>query len=184
MVRPPGRIVFELRTAGHPLALANTVRRIVAEAAPRVPVYNVTTQSDQIDETISQELTFADLCSGFAALALVIACVGLYGLMAYAVSRRTNEIGIRMALGAQRRRILWMVLREAMALCAAGLAIGLVCAWSAASIVESFLFGIKPADPAALAVSLVVLTAAAALAGYAPAWRATRIDPMAALRHE
>jgi ABC-type antimicrobial peptide transport system permease subunit len=156
----------------------------VAEAAPRVPVFHVTTQSDQIDETISQELTFADLCTAFAALALIIACVGLYGLMAYAVSRRTNEIGIRMALGAQRSRIVWMVLREAMALCAAGLAVGLVAGRSAASVIQSFLFGMKPADPAALGGSLVLLAAAALLAGYAPAWRAARIDPMAALRHE
>jgi macrolide transport system ATP-binding/permease protein len=156
----------------------------VAESAPRVPVFHVTTQSDQIDETISQELTFADLCTAFAALALIIACVGLYGLMAYAVSRRTNEIGIRMALGAQRRRIVWMVLREAMALCAVGLVVGLAAAWSAASLVKSFLFGMKPADPAALGGSLALLAAAAILAGYAPAWRAARIDPMAALRHE
>ncbi len=182
--RPLGQVVFELRTAGNPLSLANTVRRIVAEGAPRVPVFHVTTQSDQIDETISQELTFADLCTAFAALALIIACVGLYGLMAYAVSRRSNEIGIRMALGAQRRRIVWMVLREAMALCVAGLAVGLACAWSVASVVQSFLFGMKPGDPMALGASLVLLAAAAMLAGYAPAWRAARIDPMTALRHE
>jgi predicted permease len=182
--RPPGQVVFELRTAGNPLSLANTARRIVAETAPRVPVFHVTTQSDQIDETISQELTFADLCTAFAALALIIACVGLYGLMAYAVSRRTNEIGIRMALGAQRARIVWMVLREAVALCVAGIAVGLLCAWSAASMVKSFLFGMKPADPVALGASLVLLAAAAILAGYAPAWRAARIDPMSALRHE
>jgi macrolide transport system ATP-binding/permease protein len=182
--RPMGQVVYELRAVGNPLSLANTVRRIVAETAPRVPVFNVTTQSDQIDETISQELTFADLCTVFAALALIIACVGLYGLMAYAVSRRTNEIGIRMALGAQRRRIVWMVLREALLLCAAGLANGLVCAWSAASVIKSFLFGMKPADPVALGTSVVLLIAAAVLAGYAPAWRASRIDPMAALRHE
>ena len=162
----------------------HTVRRIVTTAAPRVPIFNVTTQSDQIDETISQELTFADLCTAFAALALIIACVGLYGLMAYAVSRRTNEIGIRMALGAERRRIVWMVLKEALALCAAGLAIGLRCAWSAASVVKSFLFGMKPADPIALGTAVALLVLAAILAGYAPAWRASRIDPMSALRHE
>jgi len=87
-------------------------------------------------------------------------------------------------LGAQRRRIVWMVLREAMVLCAAGLAIGLVSAWSAASVIKSFLFGMKPADPVTLGASVVLLVATAVLAGYAPAWRAARIDPMAALRHE
>jgi predicted permease len=181
---PLPQVIYELRTAGDPLSFAGVVRGIVADAAPQAPVVNLTTQSDQIDASINQEMTFADLCTGFAALALIIACVGLYGLMAYAVSRRTNEIGIRMALGAQRRRIVWMVLREAIALCAAGLAIGLACAWGAQSLVKSFLFGMKAGDPVALGVSVVVLAGAATLAGYAPAWRASKIDPMAALRHE
>ena len=119
-----------------------------------------------------------------AALALAIACVGLYGTMAYAVARRTNEIGIRMALGAERRRIIWMVLREVFALGAAGLAIGLAVAWATSRFVESFLFGIKHNDPWPLAVSVLVLLAVAFLAGYAPAWKASRIDPMTAPRHE
>ncbi len=181
---PPQQMVYELRTAGDPLALTPAVRRIVSELAPRVPIFNITTQEAQIDQTISQELTFADLCSAFAGLALTIACVGLYGLMAYAVSRRSNEIGIRMALGAQRRRIVWMVLREVLALVAAGLVIGLSGAWASASAIQSFLFGIKPADPVALIAAVGVLTSAAIAAGYAPAWRAAKVDPMAALRHE
>jgi predicted permease len=179
-----GAVAFELRTSGDPLALANTVRRIVHEANAVVPVSNLSTQAATIDQTISQERTFADLCSCFAALALAIACVGLYGTMAYTVARRTSEIGIRMALGAERRRIIWMVLRDVLALAAVGLAIGLIAAWQAGHLVKSFLFGVAPNDPAALAISIVVLAASALLAGYAPAWRASRIDPMAALRHE
>ncbi|MBV9675974.1 MAG: ABC transporter permease, partial [Acidobacteriaceae bacterium] len=105
--RPPIGMFFELRTAGNPLALAETVRKIVQEAAPGVPITGMMTQSQIIDNTIVQERTFANLCTAFAVLALAIACVGLYGTMAYAVSRRTNEIGIRIALGAERWRIIW-----------------------------------------------------------------------------
>lgn len=179
-----GRVFFELRTAGDPLALADAVRRTVHQASANVPVSEVNTQAAQIDQTISQERTFAYLCSCFAALALAIAYVGLYGTMAYAVARRTNEIGIRMALGAQRRRIVWMVLREVFSLAAAGLAIGLAVAWTSSRFVESFLFGIKHYDPLSIAGSVLVLIAIASLAGYIPAWKASRIDPMAALRHE
>jgi predicted permease len=183
-VKDLGRVAFELRTAGNPLALANTVRGIVHEANAAVPVSDVGTQSATIDQTISQERTFADLCTCFALLALLIACVGLYGTMAYAVARRTSEIGIRMALGAERRRIIWMVLREVLALGTVGLALGLLAAWQTSHLVKAFLFGVTPNDPVALAGSVAVLVSAAVIAGYAPAWRASRIDPIAALRHE
>ena len=142
------------------------------------------TQSQRIDNTIAQERTFAGLCTAFAILALLIACVGLYGTMAYAVSRQTNEIGIRMALGAEQPRIIWMVLRGMLALTATGLAVGLICAWSAMSTVKSFVFGMKPADPLAILLAVGILTAASVLAGFAPAMRASRIDPLNALRHE
>jgi macrolide transport system ATP-binding/permease protein len=182
--RPLEWMYFELRTAADPLALANTVRRIVREVDPQVPVADITTQSRIIDGTIAQERTFADLCTCFAALALVMACVGLYATMAYAVTRRTSEIGIRMALGAQRRRIVWMVLREVLVLAAVGLAIGFTAVWQTTKFLQSFLFGLKPNDPLALAAAVAILIACAILAGYAPAWRASRIDPMVALRHE
>jgi macrolide transport system ATP-binding/permease protein len=171
-------VEFELRTVGNPLALANAVRQIVHQASAAVPVSEITTQRDMIDENISQERTFADLCACFALLALLIACVGLYGTMAYTVARRTSEIGVRMALGAERRGIVWMVLREVLVLAAVGLAIGLTVAWQTAHFVASSLFGMKPNDPVALALSVVVLTLAAVVAGYAPARRASRIDPM------
>jgi predicted permease len=183
-LRGLGRVHFELRTAGDPLLLANEVRRVVHQASASVPVSEITTQAARIDQTYTQERTFAYLCACFAVLALAIACVGLYGTMAYAVARRTNEIGIRMALGAERRKIVWMVLREVFALGAAGLTVGLAVAWAASQFVESFLFGIKHNDPWSIGASVVVLLAVAFLAGYAPAWKASRIDPMAALRHE
>jgi predicted permease len=179
-----GQVSFELRAAGDPMALVSTVRQIVRQASPAVPLSGVTTQSQAIDQTISQERTFAGLCGCFAVLALLIACVGLYGSVAYSVARRTSEIGIRMALGAESRRIVWMVMREVAILAAVGLGIGLAAAYSLTRFVASFLFGMKPHDPLALSVSVLVLVAAAILAGYAPARRASRIDPMAALRHE
>ncbi len=179
-----GQVFFELRTTGNPIALSNTVRQIVHRASANVPVSRFNTQAAQIDQTIAQERTFADLCTCFAVLALVIACVGLYGTMAYAVARRTSEIGIRVALGAQRRRVMWMVLREVLVLAAIGLTMGLAAAWETSHFVASFLFGVKANDPAAMLVSVGVLIAAALTAGYAPAWRASRIDPMVALRHE
>jgi ABC-type antimicrobial peptide transport system permease subunit len=177
-------VVFELRAASDPLALVGTVRQIVRQASPAVPVSDVTTQARTIDQTISQERTFAGLCGCFAVLALLIAGVGLYGSVAYSVERRTGEIGIRMALGAEGRRIVWMVLREVVTLATIGLGIGLAAAYSLTRFVAAFLFGMKPHDPWALSVSVAVLAGAAVLAGYTPARRASRIDPMAALRHE
>jgi predicted permease len=179
-----GGVSFEIRAAGDPLARAATVRAIVHDASPAVPVDGLTTQGAVIDNTISQQRTFADLCSGFAVLALLIACVGLYGTMAYTVARRTGEIGIRIALGAKRTVIVWMVLRQVCLLAGAGLTIGLVIAWQSSHVVESFLYGVKPNDAWVMAGAALALTVAAIAAGFAPAWRASRIDPMAALRHE
>jgi ABC-type antimicrobial peptide transport system permease subunit len=144
----------------------------------------VVTQAAEIDRTISREITFAKLCTGFAVLALLIACVGLYGTMSYSVERQFSEMGIRMALGAQRGAVVWMVLRRVLALSAVGLAISVPAALIASRLVKSFLFGTQPHDPGTLALAGVVLLSAALLAGYAPARRASRIDPLAALRLE
>jgi len=180
----PDRVTYALRTAGDPLRFVQSVHEIVREADSRIPVTNVVTQAAEIDRTISQELTFAKLCTGFAVLALLIACVGLYGTVSYNVARQVGEIGIRMALGAQRGALVWMVLRRVLLLSAVGLAISVPAALSAFPLVKSFLFETQPNDPGTLALAGVVLLSAAMLAGYAPARRASRIDPLEALRHE
>jgi macrolide transport system ATP-binding/permease protein len=180
----PDRVTYALRTAGDPLSYVRSVHEIVREADSRIPVTNVMTQAAEIDRTINREITFAKLCTGFAVLALLMACVGLYGTMSYNVARQVGEIGIRMALGAQRRTVVWMVLRRVLLLAAVGLAISVPAALVASQLVKSLLFGTRPNDPGTLALAGVVLLSAAILAGYVPARRASRIDPLAALRQE
>jgi macrolide transport system ATP-binding/permease protein len=179
----PGQLIYELRTSGNPLVLVNAVREIVHQADSLMPLSNVKSQVQGIDQTINQEIIFAELCTAFAILALVIACVGLYGTVSYNVARRTGEIGIRMALGARRGDVVKMILRQVFILAAVGLAIGLPIAFGASKLVSSFLYGMKPNDPLAIAAALAILLVAAILAGYAPARRASQIDPMVALRH-
>jgi macrolide transport system ATP-binding/permease protein len=183
-MKPLRDLTFELRATGDPMSLAADVRQLVRQADSRVPVQRITTQEQQIDSTISQERTFAMLCACFAGLAVVIACVGVYGMMASRVARQTNEIGIRMALGAGRPRLLWMVLGEALVLCAVALAIGIPAVLAGSRLVESFLFQVKARDPLTLSLAPAILMAAALAAGYGPAWRASRIDPWSALRDE
>ncbi len=180
----PDQMVYALRTAGNPLRYVNSVREIVRQADARVPVSEIRTQVGDIDQQINQEITFAELCSGFAILALLIACVGLYGTISYNGARRTGEIGIRMALGAQRGVVVRMVLREVLVLAAVGLAIGMAAALGMSKLVASFLYGMKPNDPLTLVLAIGILLGAALLAGYVPARKASRIDPMTALRHE
>jgi ABC-type antimicrobial peptide transport system permease subunit len=177
-------MTYVLRTTGDPLAYVKTVRDIVHQADARVPVTDARTQAAAIDQSMGQEIMFAKLCTAFALLALIIACVGLYGTMSYNVARRTGEIGIRMALGARRGTMVWMVLREVFLLSALGLVIGLPAALATSRLIRSFLFNMKPNDPLALTLAVATLLGAALLAGYAPARRASRVEPMVALRHE
>ena len=149
------KMTYALSTAGDPLAHAAEIRRVVHDTDSRVPVSDIRTQAADIDQTINQEIVFARLCTTFAVLALVIACVGLYGTMAYTVARRTREIGIRMALGAERRRVTWMVLREVCVLAVVGLAIGFPIALASSRLIESFLFAMQPNDPRALTLAIV-----------------------------
>jgi predicted permease len=178
------RVTYALRTAGDPLRYVNLVREIVREADSSIPVTNVITQAAEIDRTINREITFAKLCTSFAILALLTACVGLYGTMSYSVAQRFGEIGIRMALGARRGTVVWMVLRRVLLLAGVGLAVSIPVALGAARLVKSFLFGTRPNDPGTMALAAVVLLSAAVLAGLAPAKRASRIDPLVALRRD
>jgi macrolide transport system ATP-binding/permease protein len=181
---PVSEVTYQLRTIGDPLAPIGAVRSIVGRADPRVPVTRMKTQRALIDAEINQEVTFARLCTAFALLALTIACVGLYGTMSYGVARRTGEIGVRMALGARRTTVTWMVMRDVLTLAAIGLAISVPLALAGSRFVQTFLFGVDPNDPWTFAGSVIVLTVAAMVAGFGPARRASRINPMTALRAE
>jgi macrolide transport system ATP-binding/permease protein len=181
---PVDEMTFYLRTAGDPLKYAAAVRQIVHETDARIPVTNLGSQEQRIERQMGDEILFARLSAGFALLALSIASVGLYGTMSYVVARRTGEIGIRMALGAPRSRVVWMVMRQVAILSAIGLAIGLPVAVGASRLVESMLFGIKAGDPVSIGTAIGTIVIAAIAAGYAPARRASRIDPLVALRNE
>ena len=178
------QMTFALRTDGEPMRHVATVRQIVHAADARVPITSITTQTAEIAQTINQEIVMARLATAFAVLALVIACVGLYGTMAYTVARRTKEIGIRMALGARRTAVIWMVLREVCVLTALGLVISIPLARGTSQLVASFLFEMHPNDPRAIGAALATLLTAALLASWAPARRATHVDPTTALREE
>jgi len=175
---------FELRARGNPPALASTIRQTVADADEDIPLENVLTQTQQIDASLLQERMFAKLVSFFGGLALLLACIGLYGVMAYSVVQRTHEIGIRKALGAQAGSVLRMILRESLLLVAAGAALGLLAAYFSMRLIASFLFQLKPTDPATFVGVAILLLAITVAACYIPARRAMRVDPMVALRHE
>jgi predicted permease len=179
-----GGMTYEIRTHVEPESLIPLLRRAVQSVDQNLPLIDVRTQTEQIDDTIQQERIFADLTAGFGFLALTLASIGIYGIMAYSVARRTNEIGIRLALGAQARQILTMILRETSWLAAIGVAVGLGAALPLTRFLESMLFGLKPNDPATMIGSAAILFAAALLAGFVPARRASRVQPMQALRHE
>ena len=181
---PVQGMFYQLRGSGDPISYVPAVRDLVQRADPHLPLSAVKSQRAWIDQSISQEIALAKLCTAFALLALAIACVGLYGTMSYGVARRTGEIGLRMALGAGRGRVLWTVLREVVLLSAAAVAIGVPIALVASKLVAAFLFGITSTDPQALIGAVAVLVSAALLAGYLPARTAARIDPMIALRHD
>ena len=181
---PVDEMTFFLRTAGNPPAYSGAVREIVHQADARIPVAGLSSQAAQIQREIVPETLFARLCTVFAMLSLAIACVGQYGTTSYAVARRTGEIGIRMALGAQRSTVVWMVLRDVLTLAVLGLVISLPVALGMSKLMESLLFGVKAGDPPAMLGAVSILLAAALAAGYLPARRASRIDPISAVRHE
>ncbi len=172
-----------VQTKGASMAMLGPIRQVV-KSLGREYVPSATTIEEQIDHSLLRERITALLSAFFGGIALLLAAIGLYGLMAYSVTRRSREIGIRIALGAQRSAVLWMILRETLVLAIIGLAIGLPCAITASRLIASMLYGIGANDPATLIAVALLLMGVAALAGFIPARRAMRLDPMAALRHE
>jgi predicted permease len=175
---------IHIRTLSDPTPLTPQVRQMINQVDDKLPIFGVTTMEEQLRANLNQERLIAQLVSFFGALALILACIGLYGVMAHGVSRRTNEIGIRMALGARGGNIAWMVLRETLYLVLAGLLIGVPAALLGARLIASQLFGLSAADPLTLIAAAIVLTLVALLAGYLPARRAAHVNPLKALRYE
>jgi ABC-type antimicrobial peptide transport system permease subunit len=177
-----GFMTFYARTTGEPAALLGRVNSLVRAVDPDLPVSELKTMRAQVRESLFVERMVAALSAAFGVLATLLAALGLYGVMAFAVSLRTREIGIRMALGAQRRDVLRMVLRDVAVLVALGVALGLPGGYGAGRVIETQLFGLNARDPLTFAVATVTLLVTALVAGWVPARRAARVDPMVALR--
>jgi ABC-type antimicrobial peptide transport system permease subunit len=172
------------RTTIAPAALTASLYGVVADVDRDLPISRFKTQNDQIQETLGTELAFTRLLLIFGAFALFLACVGLHGLTAYAVARRTSEIGLRIALGAQRGAVLRLILRQTVLVTTVGLVAGLPLAVAGGKAVSSLLYGVKPVDPASLAAAAFIISLVAGLAGYLPARSAARLEPLLALRSE
>jgi predicted permease len=179
-----GRATFEIKTAASTPSIVAEIREAVRSADQNLPVQEVRTQTQQIEATLTNERVFATLTGGFGLLALILASIGIYGIMAYTVSRRTNEIGIRMALGARSTAVLSMILRETFLLAFIGIVAGLVGAAALTRLATSMLYELTPTDPLTFGSAALLLVAIAMAAGFTPARRASRVDPMTALRHE
>jgi predicted permease len=179
-----GSAVIEVRTAGDPVTVTGGVREAVRQIEPNLPMMDVSTQLEQVERRFAQEKIFAQAYTLFGGLALLVASIGLFGLMSYAVSRRTNEIGIRMALGAQRGAVMRQVLVESMVLVAIGVGIGVAGSLAAGRFVSTLLFGLAPTDAVTIVAATTVMIAVSVLAGFLPARRASRVDPMVALRYD
>ena len=183
-----GNLVYaeslEIRAVGNSNAIAADVRKALHDIAPDLPIERITPLTVQVDRSLNLERMGSVLTTVFGILALGLACFGLYGVMSYAVSRRTSEIGVRMALGAQPASVLWTVLSESLALIALGLAAGLPLVFFTSRSLAAVLYGIQPNDPFTLLATIAILTSVAVFAALWPAWRASRLNPVTALRHE
>jgi predicted permease len=181
---PPGGATFEVRTAADPVAFATTARELVRQVDPNLPVFTMRSQDEQIAASLDRERLFARLSALLGIVTLALSAIGLYALLAYAVTRRTPEIGIRMALGADRSAVAWMILKQSLVLAAIGLVLGIGAAAAGTRAIESLLYELPARDPATLAGAAAIMLAVSALAGYLPARRASRVDPLVALRKE
>jgi predicted permease len=182
--RNPMSITVYARTAATPDAALGAAQRVVHDIDANVPVYNPRTLALQVDRSLLVERLTATLSSAFGVLATLLAVIGLYGVMAFTVSRRTREIGVRMALGATRGNVVWLVMREVIALVAWGLGLGLAASWGAGRLAGTLLYGVAAADPVTLVSAAALLGVVALAAGSVPAWRATYVNPVRALRYE
>lgn len=179
-----GMLVLEIRTVGDPSGLTDAVRNEIQSFNSNLPIQNIRSLDRLMDSSISNEIIIAKLSTFFGVLALVLAAIGLYGVMSYTIAGRTRELGVRIALGAQRADVLRMVMREAMVLVAVGVLIGVPAAFGSSRVIASMLHGLKSYDPMAMGIVILLLSTVAAIAGFIPARRATKVDPMVALRHE
>jgi len=179
-----GGMTYAVRTSLSPAELVPALRRVVQQSDRDLPMVDVRTQRDQINANMQMERAFAALTTSFGVLALALACVGIYGVMAYSVAQRTSEIGIRLALGAQRGQVRGMILRESTWLALAGIVVGVGAALALTRLVKSMLYGIQPYDPLTFGSGVVILLAVALVASWIPARRAAGVQPMQALRHE
>ena len=179
-----GGMAFEVRTAADPAGTLGAIREAIRQVDPNLPLVNITTQIEQIEARFGQERLLARAYATFGGLALLIASIGLFGLMSYSVARRTNEIGVRIALGAQPGDVLRMIMRESLVLVLVGIGLGVGVALAAGRLIASLLFGLQPTDTVTMAGAILAVAAVSALAGYLPARRAAAVDPMVALRYE
>ena len=175
---------LEVRTADDPHWVAAQTRKAIADVDPRIPIVSIATLDEAVRDNLAQPRLIARLTSIFGVLALVLACLGLYGVVSYTTQRRTSEIGVRLALGSTRRSVLWLVIRETLLLAGIGATAGLVLATAGMHMVSSFLFGLSPEDPPIIALATGLLLLASVLAGFVPAWRAASIEPVRVLRIE
>jgi ABC-type antimicrobial peptide transport system permease subunit len=173
-----------IRTARNPEQAFSEIRRTVNSLDPNLPVFQMKTIDQQMEESLLTERLVASLSAAFGFLATLLAAIGLYGVMAYTVARRTREIGVRMALGASSGDVVWLVMREVLLLVGIGIAVGMPAALALTRLVKSQLYGIQPNDAATLVLATLGIAFVALTAGYVPARRATRVDPMRALRWE
>jgi predicted permease len=173
-----------LRTTGEPLPMSNPVRAAMREIDPTLPIQEFTSQSEQISQRFAQERLFARAYAAFGALAVLLACIGLFGVMSYNVARRTGEIGVRLALGAQRRTVIGMVMSESIRLVAISIALGLAAVLWAGRFVQTVVYGLSPSDPLTIGGAVALIAGVTALAGGVPARRASNVNPIEALRQQ
>src|SRR5262249_17979208 len=177
-------MTVEVRTATSPASLVPSMRKAVQEVDSNLPMARITTQIDQMNETIANQRMFAFFSGIFSVVALLLVCIGLYGIVSFSVNQRINEIGLRMAVGAQRIDVVWLILRETLLVLCGGLLLGLAASLALTRFIAADLYGVAPKDPGTIFSSVIVMSAVCITAAFLPARRASRIDPMRALRYE